>query len=107
MIISGPVADQVDEIPVLQAEIGEVLRMDEYHVAAALDPAIAVVETVDRGVELIMAAQGLQDQLARLQLQHLDGDTANSARPDLVGNVRLSRGGCGMTKPPGRDTLAS
>ena len=39
---------------------------------AALDAAVAVAQPVDRGVELVVAAQRLQDQMAVGHLQHLD-----------------------------------
>ena len=58
----GELRDQVDPLALAQAERGDVGGVDENHPAAALHAAVAVVEAVDRGVVLVVAAQGLQHQ---------------------------------------------
>src|SRR5579863_5492375 len=47
-------ADQVDDVTVRHAELGQVVRIDEHHPPARMNPAVAVVETVDRGVVLVV-----------------------------------------------------
>ncbi len=71
----GELGDQVDAGAVGQSERLDVGGVDEHHPAAALDAAVAVVEAVDRGVVLVVAAQGLQHQPAlrhRHPLQRVD-----------------------------------
>ena len=50
--------------PSAEAERGDVVGVHEHDAAAAGEPAVAVVEAVDRGVELVVAAQRLQQQAA-------------------------------------------
>lgn len=52
----GPLRHQVDTVTRRQTERFDVGRVDEHHPASALHAAISVVEPVDRGVVLVMAA---------------------------------------------------
>jgi hypothetical protein len=54
VVITGPVSDEIDRIPVGEAELFDVARVDEDDVATALDAAIAVAEPVDGGVVLVV-----------------------------------------------------
>jgi hypothetical protein len=53
----------VDDVAVGEAERADVVGVDEHDSAALLDAAVAVVEAVDRGVELVVTAHGLQQQV--------------------------------------------
>ena len=60
----GELRHQVHPVAVGQAERLDVGGVDEHHAPAALDAAVAVVEAVDGGVVLVVAAQRLQHQPA-------------------------------------------
>ena len=67
-----------------------------------MDAAVAVVEAVDRGVVLVVAAQGLQQQPAPGGLAaSSSGLTVNLALPVAVGKRALVARPCGSAKPPG------
>ena len=90
-------------VAVGEAERGDVVGVHEDHPAAALDAAVAVVEAVDRGVELVVRAQRLQQQPA---LRARASTSIGLTREDRLARRRSgrsgeSRGGCGSTKPPG------
>src|SRR5512133_496134 len=72
MIITLPVGDEIDDFAVLEAQLIDVTGIHEHDPAATRNSAVAITEPVDRGIELIMAAQGLQDQMTRWHLQCLD-----------------------------------
>src|SRR6185436_2361176 len=72
MIITLPVGHEIDDLAVLEAQLFDVTGIHEHDPAATLDAAVAITEPVDRGIELIMTAQGLQDQMTRRHLQRLD-----------------------------------
>ena len=59
-----PLADQVDHVTVGEAERRDVVGVHEHHAPPVGDAAVAVAEPVDRGVELVVAAQALQQQPA-------------------------------------------
>ena len=73
MIIIGPPGHQVDQIAVGEAQLGDVRRIHEDHSTATFDTAIAVAQTVDGRVELIMTTERLQHEMPRRQLEGLDG----------------------------------
>ena len=90
-----PLRDEVDRIPVRESQAGKVIRVDEHHPPAAPDAAVAVVHAVDRGVVLVVRANGLQQQPARGHLQGLhlvDGEDGPAAvgreRPGVPRPVR-------------------
>jgi hypothetical protein len=60
VVITGPVSDEIDRIPVGEAELFDVARVDEDDVATALDAAIAVAEPVDGGVVLVVVNDGVR-----------------------------------------------
>src|SRR5688572_14463299 len=72
VIIALPVCYQIDEVAIMEAELLDVLRVDEHDPPTTLDAAVAIAETVDGGIELVMAADRLQDQMARWHLQRLN-----------------------------------
>src|SRR5688572_8894534 len=72
VIIAVPVRYQIDEVAVAEAELLDVLRVDEHDPPTTLDAAIAIAETINGGIELVMAAHGLQDQMARRHLERLN-----------------------------------
>ena len=62
-----PLADQVDDLALDEAELGHVGRVHEHDAALAVDAAVAIVEAVDRRVVLIVAADRHHPQPARRQ----------------------------------------
>src|SRR6266540_5368350 len=57
---AGELADDVDVLAVLQAELGQNGRVHEEHFAGQVHAAVAVLQSVDRGVELVVTAHRLQ-----------------------------------------------
>src|SRR6266536_3230698 len=62
-LAGGPDADHVDDLPVAQAQRAHVVGIDEHDLTPALDAPVSVVEPVDGGVELIVRADRLQQQV--------------------------------------------
>ena len=81
------------------------VRVHEHHATATFNPAVAIVEAVDRGVELVVRANRLQEQAAGGTSTVSSSLTVIIALPVAVGKVRESRGPCGRSNPPGRRTL--
>ena len=54
------------------AELFEVASVDEHHSSTTFDATITITESVDRGIELIMTTDGLQDQVAGRHLKRLN-----------------------------------
>ena len=79
-----PLADDVDHLALLEAERHDVVGVHEHHPATVLDAAVAVVEAVDRGVELVVRAHRLQQQPTLGHVQHL-GRADGEDRPVLLG----------------------
>ncbi len=79
---------------------GEIVRVDQDHPPALGYATVAVIESVDGGVVLIVAAHCLQDEVAWWRLQEFQRDVPRSAPcPMSVAKVRVSLGGLGSTKP--------
>ena len=76
--------------PSAKPEARDVVGVHEDHPAAALDAAVAVVEAVDRGVELVVAAQRLQQQPALGHLEHLE----RAHREDRLAGLGRERPRC-------------
>ena len=57
---SVEVAGDVDRLFILQSAISHVFAVHENHAALIGDTAVTVVVAVDRGVELVVAAKGLE-----------------------------------------------
>src|SRR5688572_20377313 len=72
VIIALPVRYQIDEVAIVEAELFDVLWVDKHHPPTSLDAAVAIAETIDGGIELIMTAHRLQDQMTGRYLQGLD-----------------------------------
>ena len=85
-----PHRHDVDDLLGLEAEPGDVVGVHDDDAAAAGQPAVAVVEAVDRGVELVVAAQRLQQQAALGHLEHLE--RAHARTPPCPTGCR--RSGC-------------
>src|SRR6478752_691070 len=79
-----PLAHEVGVGAVGESEVLGVLGVDHDDAAAALDAAVAVVEAVDRGVVLVVGAQGLEQEPALGEFGVLDR---------CGGEVRLAGGG--------------
>src|SRR5712664_2927964 len=62
------VADQIDDLSLLQTSNTDVVAVQQHDAPAVMNTAIAIVQPVDRRVELIVAANGHQQKLARLQI---------------------------------------
>src|SRR6185295_8168361 len=94
------VAGEVHQLLRPEAALPEVLGVHQHHPALAGDAAVAVLEPVDGGVELIMAPDGHHHQLARAQrlVRHrVDGEPrlpdggGEAALAGSVGEVETSR----------------
>src|SRR6202011_792883 len=74
-IAIGVLGEQVHPLALGESHGGDVVGIDKNDPPAALYATVAVVETIDRGVVLVVAAQSLQNQSARRHrypLQRLD-----------------------------------
>ena len=65
-------AGDVEAVARFPAMGGDVLRVHENDATAIENAAIAVVETVDSGIELIMAADSGEKKLSRIELDGID-----------------------------------
>ncbi len=80
-VLAAEGADHIHQVAVLEAQLGQVLGVHQDHAAAARDAAVPVIQAVERGVVLVMAADGLQHQvpLRRAQvLQRADREPATA-----------------------------
>ena len=69
------VADQIDNLSVFQlADDRMSSGFKKHHAPAVVNPAIAIVETVDRSVELIVTAHRHHQKLIRLQIDFRQAD---------------------------------
>lgn len=69
----GPVAGDVDFGDGFDVVCGHVPGVEEDDFAAHADATVAVVESVDGGVELVVAAEGLEDESAFGNLELVEG----------------------------------
>ena len=63
----------VDQIAIGETEVDQIFLVDEDNMATLLDTAIAVIEAVDGGVELVVTAQRLQHQTPGRYFKILQG----------------------------------
>src|SRR5207342_2843450 len=84
--------DEVHELAIMESQLFDVARIDEHHPATTLDTAVTITESIDRGIELIMAAQGLQDQMAGWHVQRRNRRDRELGKARLRGKrTRVSR----------------
>ncbi|MCO5588369.1 hypothetical protein L7F22_042324 [Adiantum nelumboides] len=81
VLVALPARDQVHVVALGVPERGDVLAVAEHDPAPALDAAVAVGQAVDGGVELVVAAQGLEQQVPVGHLEHLDRRHRELAAP--------------------------
>src|SRR5947208_14372509 len=77
------VTREIDDLAVLQTVSADIFRIQEDHPPAVANPAITIVETVDRRIELIVAAHRHHQELSRLQVNPLhivDAETRATVR---------------------------
>ena len=91
----------------MKTALGHVIGVEEDDVAPAVDAAVAVVEAVDRGVELVVGAKRLEQEVPGGASMASGGLTVKRALPVSVLNVRESCGPRGSTNPPGSATRSS
>ena len=101
---SSPLTDDVDPVPVGEPARAYVVRVHEDDAAALLDPAVAVVQAVDRGVELVVAAHRLQQQPPLGDLQHLElvGGEDRLARTRCRSGARHAADAAARSRSPAR-----
>ncbi len=63
--------DDIHQVAVLEAQFLQVTRTDQDHPAAVRDTAVPVIQAVERGVVLVVAADSLEDQMACRSLKVL------------------------------------
>ena len=66
-LLAFVVPGEIDELTRLEVLVFHVVRVHEDDAPAVIDAAITVVQTVDRGVELVVAADRHHDELTRLE----------------------------------------
>ena len=69
---SFKVAVNVHDLTGLEISGLHIKRIEKEHPAAVKDTPIAVIQSIDRGIELIVAANGCQKKFVRLQVMLRD-----------------------------------
>ncbi len=82
-LVAVPEREQIDYVAVVESERGDVVAVQEHHPSPALDSPVPITEPVDRGVELVVTAQRLQQQMSLGYLQDLDGGERELPSPRL------------------------
>src|SRR5207342_2439166 len=73
----------------METELLDIARVDEHHAPTTLDAAVAIAVPVDRRIELVMTAHGLQDHMTRWHLQRLNRRHRELRAPGLGGEPTL------------------
>src|SRR5258708_4142096 len=82
--LAPEMAGDVDDLTILEPQPGQVVAVDEHDAAVAGEAAVAVVEAVDGGVVLVVAADRHHQKLPFAQL---------ALRKRMHGEARLAGGG--------------
>jgi hypothetical protein len=61
------VTEDIHDLTCLEISCFHIKRVQEEHPATTKDTPIAIIQSIDRGIELIVASNGSQEELVRLQ----------------------------------------
>jgi len=96
------VTGEIDKLTLLEAGLAHVIPIHENDTPAIVNTAIAVIETVNTRVELIVAADGHHPILSRLQSLDFDSMNGEFGFPLFVRELAPIAGGMWQVEEPFR-----